>query len=119
MIGTIGIQGLRIDCIIGAYGHERAQPQPLVVDIELDYDLEAAAGSDTVGDAVNYDDVAADVTELAQRRRYRLIETMAEEVAALLLGRHPLVQTVRLEIRKPGAVQAAACSFVRLQRQRP
>jgi dihydroneopterin aldolase len=43
---------------------------------------------------------------------------MAEETATMLLERLARVQTVRLEIRKPEAVPAAACSFVRVERTR-
>jgi len=67
---------------------------------------------------VDYDRVASSVTELVQRRAFQLIETMAEETAAMLLERLAQVRTVRLEIRKPAAVPAAACSFVRVERTR-
>lgn len=118
MIGTTGLQGLRVDCIVGIYEHERQARQAVIVDIALDYDFAAAAASDAIGDAVDYDSVASGVTELAQRRAFQLIETMAEETAAMLLARLPQVRTVRLEIRKPAAVPAAACSFVRVERTR-
>jgi len=88
------------------------------MDIDLDYDFAAAAGSEAIGDAVDYDRVASSVTELVQRRAFQLIETMAEETAAMLLDRLAQVRTVRLEIRKPAAVPAAACSFVRVERTR-
>ncbi len=118
MIGTTGLKHLQVACIVGVDEHERAQPQPVVIDIELDYDFAAAAGSDAVGDAVDYDRVAAEVTGLVQRREFTLIETMAEETAAMLLERMAEVRTIRLEIRKPQAVAAAACSFVRVERTR-
>jgi len=118
MIGTTGLKGLQIDCIVGIYEHERTKTQPLMVDVELDYDFAAAARSDAIGDTVDYDHVAAGIAELAQRRGFQLIETMAEETAAMLLGRLAQVQTVRVEIRKPDAVPAAACSFVRVERTR-
>ena len=118
MVGTAGLTGLRIDCVVGVYGHERQKRQTLLVDIELDYDFAAAAASDAIGDAVDYDMVAASVTELAERRGFQLIETMAEETASMLLDRLPPVLAVRLEIRKPEAVPAAACSFVRVERTR-
>ncbi len=118
MLGTTGLKGLRIDCIVGVYAHERTELQPILIDVELDYDVAAAAAGDAVDEAVDYDGVAAGVTELLQRRQFQLIETMAEETAALLLERHPPVEAVRLEIRKPNAVPAAACSFVRLERRR-
>lgn len=118
MTGTTGLKQLRVDCIVGIHPHERTHPQTVILDIELDYDFTPAASSDAIPDAVDYDLVAASVTELIQERRFRLIETMAEQAAAMLLDRVPAVRTVRLEIRKPAAVPAAACSFVRVERAR-
>jgi 7,8-dihydroneopterin aldolase/epimerase/oxygenase len=118
MIGTTGLKGLRVECVVGIYEQERSKSQPVRMDIELDYDFAAAAGSDAIRDAVDYDFVASGVTELVQRRKFQLIEAMAEETARMLLERLPRVQVVRLEIRKPEAVPAADCSFVRLERRR-
>jgi dihydroneopterin aldolase len=119
MIGTTGLQGLRVDCVVGIYESERRMPQTVIVDIELDYDFEAAAASDAIADTIDYDDVARAVTELAQRRAFHLIETMAEEAAVMLMARLPLLQRVRLDIRKPAAVPAADCARVRVERARP
>jgi len=118
MTGTTGLTQLRVDCIVGIHPHERTHTQAVILDIELDYDFAPAASSDAIADAVDYDLVAASVTELVQARRFQLIETMAEQAAAMLLERVPAVRTVRLEIRKPAAVPAAACSFVRVERTR-
>jgi 7,8-dihydroneopterin aldolase/epimerase/oxygenase len=118
MIGTTGLKSLRIDCIVGIYEHERTKTQPLIVDVELDYDFAAPARSDAISDAVDYDQVAVGIAGLARERGFNLIETMAEETAAMLLGRLGQVRTVRVEIRKPDAVPAAACSFVRVERTR-
>ena len=118
MIGTAGLKGLQIDCIVGIHEHERAMAQRVVMDIELDSDFAAAAESDAIGDAVDYAAAAESVTDLAQRRQFQLIETMAEETAAMLLATRLPVQVVRVEIRKPAAVPAAACSFVRVERAR-
>ena len=118
MIGTAGLKSLRIDCIVGIFDHERQTPQTVILDIDLDYDFAAAAGSEAIGDAVDYAAVAQSVTEFVRRSAFQLIETMAEETAAMLLAQLTSVQTVRLEIRKPAAVPAAACSFVRLERTR-
>ena len=118
MIATTGLKGLRIDCIVGVYDVERAQRQPIIIDVDLDYDIDAAASSDDVDQAVDYDRVAQEVTLLIEQRQFRLIETMAEETARMLLESHSAVQTVRIEIRKPNAVSAADASFVRLERSR-
>jgi dihydroneopterin aldolase len=118
MIGTAGVKGLKIDCIVGVLDHERLTPQRVIVDIELDYDFAPAAGSESIGDAVDYAAVAESVTAFVQRRAFQLIETMAEDTATMLLAQGAPVRTVRLEIRKPAAVPAADCSFVRVERHR-
>jgi dihydroneopterin aldolase len=118
MIGTTGLHNLRVDCIVGVYPHEREQVQSVLLDLELDYDFAAAAASDAIPDAVDYDLVVRIVTDLIQARRFQLIEAMAEAVAALLLESLPAIAAVRLEIRKPAAVPAAANSFVRVDRRR-
>ena len=42
----------------------------------------------------------------------------AEDAASLLLREVPAARCIRLEIRKPGAVPAAECAFVRVERAR-
>ena len=118
MIGTAGLKSLKIDCLVGILDHERRTPQAVILDIDLDYEFAAAAGSESIGDAVDYAAVARSVTDFVRRRAFQLIETMAEETAAMLLDQLKPVQTVRLEIRKPAAVPEAACSFVRVERTR-
>ncbi len=118
MIGTAGLQGLRVECIVGIHPHERERPQSVLFDIDLDYDFAAAATADAIDGAVDYSAVASQVAELAKRRQFQLIETMAEESAAMLLAQFPQVGAVRIEVRKPAAVPAAACSFVRVERVR-
>ena len=119
MVGTAGLRNLEVTGIVGVYPHERERPQPVFFDIEVDYDLAPAAKSDALADAVDYDGVAAAIGELVRHRRFALLETMAEEAAALLLDRIERAQRVRLEVRKPQAVPAAACAFVRVERARP
>ncbi len=118
MTGTTGLNDLRVECIVGIYPHERAATQVVMLDIELDYDFAGPAGSDDIADAVDYDGVAASVTALLQTSRFQLIETMAERAAALLFAQVPVATAVRIEVRKPAAVPAAACSFVRVERRR-
>ena len=118
MIGTTGLKDLRVDCIIGIHPHERAATQAVLLDIELDYDIAGPAASDAIADAVDYDDVAARITSLLRASGFQLIETMAERAAALLLADVPVATAVRIEVRKPAAVPAAACAFVRVERRR-
>ncbi len=119
MKGTAGLRDLEVQCVIGVYDHERTAPQPLQIDIELDYDLAAAAASDQLQDAVDYDGVARTITTLAEQRGYQLLEALAEAVVTRLFEELPAVQAIRMEIRKPRAVPAAAASFVPVKREPP
>jgi len=118
MKGTIGLRNLKISCVVGIYDREREMEQTLLVDVEVDRDLESSVASQQVEDTVDYDWVARLLTDLAQARRYRLIESFAEEGSALLLQQFEDIEAVRMEVRKPGAVPAAAWAFVRVERTR-
>jgi 7,8-dihydroneopterin aldolase/epimerase/oxygenase len=118
MIGTAGVKGLRIDAVVGILPHEREAPQPLSVDVEVDYDFAPAAASEGIADAVDYAKLASELSALIQARKFLLIETLAEEAARWVLEQHPSVRAVRLEVRKPEAVPAADCAFTRVARQR-
>ena len=118
MLGTIGLEGLRLDCVIGTEAAERSRTQPLDVDVEADLDLEAAAAADDLEQTVDYRAIAEQLQALADRRRFRLIEAFAEEATALLLERWPSLIGVRLEVRKPGALERASHSFCRVERRR-
>jgi dihydroneopterin aldolase len=118
MIGTAGVKSLRIECVIGVLPEERERTQAILVDVELDYDFAAAAASDDITAAVDYAAVARSVRALAEKRQFRLIERLAEEAAAMLIAQSALVRAVRVEVRKPGAIPGAECSFVRLERVR-
>ncbi len=117
-IGTTGLKNLRIDCVIGVYPHERSDPQPLFLDVEVDYDFAPAAATDELTRALDYDRIAAGLAAVAEEGRFALLETFAEASAAFCLRTFPAVTAVRLEIRKPRAVEAAEASFVRIERSR-
>ena len=118
MIGSIGLEGLQIHCIVGIHPHERVTEQDLFVDISVACDFAAAAEADRVEHTIDYDRISNELTALAVTRQYQLIETFAEESAALLFTLFPSVRGVEMTVRKPAAVPAAACSFVHVQRER-
>ena len=118
MIGTTGLKELEISCIVGIHERERTQPQPVIFNVEVDYDFVQSAGSDKIDDAIDYDQIAAVVTDLVRQQSFALLETMAEEAVAVLFKRIERIRTIRIEIRKPQAIPDAAYSFVRVERSR-
>lgn len=111
----IRIEGLEIDCVIGAYDWERRITQKVVVDIDLYTDIRAAADSDALDDAVNYADVAERVREHVVAAEATLVERLAEGIAALVLDGFAVART-RVRVAKPGAVREARTIAVMIER---
>jgi dihydroneopterin aldolase len=118
MIGTTGLHDLYVDCIVGIHPHEREAVQTVFLDIELDSDFSQAAISDAIHDAIDYTVVVTKVTQLLQDRKFQLLEAMVEAVATMLLSHDFRITAVRVEIRKPAALDEAVDSFVRVARSR-
>jgi FolB domain-containing protein len=107
---SIFIENLRVDCIVGIHAHERKQPQPLLVELELGLDTAEAAYSGKIAATCDYVRVADEVATLLDFRRYKLLEMAAEELAAMLFGVHPQLVDLRLRLRKPEALRGRARS---------
>jgi dihydroneopterin aldolase len=120
MSDCIEIRGLTVDCVVGVLPHERKGEQPLSVDLALNLDTRAAGRSGKIHETCDYDAVALAVRSLLRFRRYRLIEAAAEEVAAMVLGIHDVLEGVDVRINKPRALAkyGSATAAVRLARTR-
>lgn len=118
MIGTIELERLTLSCIVGILPHERVTEQEIFLDLAMELDFAPAAASEDVHETVDYVEAAKLATELCRERRFQLVETMAEELAAALLERWEAVQRVRVAVHKPAAVPQARDTVVRVERQR-
>ena len=108
MADTLHLQDITIECRLGVYDWERATPQTAWVDLELAVDA-AAAAADDVEATVDYAALVQSIRRLAQGRPYRLLETLAEEIASLVLGEAG-TPWVRVRVKKralPGVGYAA------------
>ena len=99
---VIRLTGVRARGHHGVLEHERRDGQDFVVDVAMSVDLRAAGTSDDLARTVNYAEVAADVVAVVTGPPRDLIETVAEEIAALTLAR-PLVEAVEVTVHKPQA----------------
>jgi len=109
MADTLNLQDITVECRLGVHDWEREAPQTAWVDLELQVDAAAAAAADDVGSTVDYAALVQSVRRLAQSRPYRLLETLAEEIASLVLGEAG-TPWVRVRVKKqalPGVGYAA------------
>ena len=103
---TVYIKGLKTDAVIGVYDWERSIRQTLVLDLELSSDNRAAAATDGIADAVDYDAISKRILAYVQASEFELIETLAERVADIVLSEFN-IPWLRLKLSKPGAVAEA------------
>lgn len=113
------IHGLAVETVIGIFDWERTIKQKVVVDLEMAVDITASAASENIDRTVSYKDVADRLIEFIANSEFLLVETMAEEIANLILAEFP-VPFVRLKLGKPGAVPEAQDVGVMIERgQKP
>lgn len=113
------IKELKADAVIGIYDWERAIRQAIVMDLELASDNRAAAATDAIAQAVDYEAISKRVLAFVSSSQFQLIETLAERVAELILAEFG-ISWLRLRLGKPGAVAEAADVGVVIERgERP
>jgi len=97
---------------------ERAAKQTLIICCELGADTRAAGEADDIKQALDYAAICADIIKYAENSQYGLIEAFAEHLAAHLLAAYPLAANIRLDIQKPGALEATREVGLRIYRER-
>ena len=102
MTDRIALRGLRAVGHHGVYAEERENGQPFLVDVVLDVDTQAAAGSDDVTDTVHYGELAQRVVAVVEGEPVNLIETLAQRIADVCLAADR-VDAVEVTVHKPEA----------------
>ena len=82
----IQIRDLRVEVLIGIHKRERHVPQTVSIDLDIGLPNKNVFASDKVADTIDYEQVALEIRELAKSGHFRLVETFAERIAALLIG---------------------------------
>lgn len=119
MAGRIVIERLEFQGHCGVIPEERQTPQPIAVDVELDYQTEAAAATDNIDHTVDYARVAERIVEVGTSQDSCLLETLAERLAGMLFTEFP-AERVRIWVRKlaPPLKLSTESVGIRLERSR-
>ncbi|MDP9368520.1 MAG: dihydroneopterin aldolase [Chloroflexota bacterium] len=95
------LEGLRFYAFHGVNPEEQALGQRFVIDVRIETDLRPAGRSDDLDRTISYSAVYKRVRAVVEGAPRRLIETVAEEIAATLLADFPATETVSVTVRKP------------------
>jgi dihydroneopterin aldolase len=98
-VDKITIWDLEVNAQIGVTEAERAQAQRLLITVVMERDLAEAGRTDTEAATTPYDVVAALIRQVVAARPRKLIEVVAEEIAAAILNR-ALAVSVTVQVKK-------------------
>ncbi len=121
---SIKLKGLKTDCVVGLYPSERTKQQSVIVDVELFFDTRPAGRGGGLGCSVDYARLSGELRFLLERCRFYMLEEAAEAMAAYVLtsaredAPRAQVERVRIEIKKPMALDDYAVPSVCIERRR-
>jgi dihydroneopterin aldolase len=115
---TLGFRELSVDCSIGVLPHELAAEQKILISLEVDIEIEGRLQSDRLEETVDYAALMKRCVEVAKKRHFRLMETLAQEILCTLGEEFPLLRA-QITIEKPSALALARASFVRMEHEWP
>jgi FolB domain-containing protein len=93
------ISDLEVYYHVGVPEEERAKPQRLLISVEIEHGFKKAARSEKIGDTVDYFAVCQRLLHLGNGREWKLIESLASEIAETILKEHH-VKAVSVEVKK-------------------
>ena len=114
---AILIRDLRVDALIGIHRRERHARQTLSIDLDIGVPGTAVFASDKVADTIDYEQVALRIRELAASGHFRLVETLADRIAALLMKDFG-APWVKVSVAKIGILPNAKFVGVTIERRR-
>ncbi len=113
----ITIVDLEVFYRVGVTDEERSRPQRLLLTIDVKYDFSSAAVSGRLGRSIDYSEVTRQLFKLGETRSWRLIESIATDIANKILAEFR-PESVTVEVKKFSIPEARYVS-VSLTKQRP
>lgn len=112
---TIFLRDLEMDATIGVYEWEKRIRQKVCINLEMAADITPAAASHSIDDTLDYKAVAKRIVQFVEASHYELIESLIEEVAAMLIQEFN-IPWLRITISKPRAVRGARDVGITIER---
>src|SRR5689334_21790762 len=104
-MSKITIADLEVFYCVGVSEEERAQPQRLLLTVEMMADLTGAAVSDRLSRTIDYFALSQRLIKFGDGRNWKLIEKLASNIASMILLEFQ-AQAVSVEVKKFAVPQA-------------
>lgn len=99
----IKITNLKVFAHHGVFPEETRDGQDFYVNAKLFLDCRKAGKTDNLSDSLNYGEASHFITDFLQNHTYKLIESVAEQLAEAMLLSMPVLKGVKIELCKPNA----------------
>lgn len=99
----IKITNLKVFAHHGVFPEETRDGQDFYVNAKLFLDCRKAGKTDNLSDSLNYGEASHFITDFLQNHTYKLIESVAEQLAEAMLLSMPVLKGVEIELCKPHA----------------
>jgi 7,8-dihydroneopterin aldolase/epimerase/oxygenase len=109
------IRNLMVPCSIGVHRHEKAAEQRVRINLDLAVTEDDRPIDDDIRNVINYEHLARGVERICNRGHVNLVETLAENIAAMCLedGR---VRSARVRVEKLDILDDAESVGVEIER---
>jgi FolB domain-containing protein len=95
----ISIVDLEVFYHVGVPEEERAQPQRLLLTVEMQFDFSRAAVSDSLTDTIDYFAVSQKLRKFGDGKSWKLIEKLAADIREMILSTFQ-ASHVSVEVKK-------------------
>jgi len=112
------VRDLVLAARIGVHPHEHRAPQRVRLNLDLAVAESGEPPGDDLAEVVDYEALIERVRRLVASRHVKLVETLAEQVAALCLD-DPRVRSARVRVEKLDVIPDAAAVGVEIERTNP
>ena len=97
--GLLELRGMRFRAFHGCLEEEKRDGNDFVVDLTAVYDMEAAAGSDSLADAADYSGIY-DIVAEQMARPSNLLENVASRICEAVKSGYPQLEYIRVRVAK-------------------
>ena len=112
-LGRIRLKDIQFDSIVGILPYERANEQPVILNLTLWLDFAQAAKTEDLNESIDYAKLAEEL------KRFIRLETLVVKTAEYVLEHYPKANAVEVSVVKPQAIPGClgAEASVKISRQ--
>ena len=110
-MSKIKIADLEVFYRVGVPDEERAQPQRLLLSLEMEFDFATAVKTDSIADTIDYFAISQRLLKFGDGKNWRLIEKLATDISEMILSEFK-PHSVTVEVKKFPIQQARQVSVI-------